>query len=275
MISVIIPTYNRAYILNKVLPTYLSELVSEIIIIDDGSKDDTQKVIEKFSKEEKKIKYIKHKKRLGAPSARNTGIKNIYKNNKYIFFGEDDVFLIKDCYKIVLDILLKNSLDLLSLNVKYLGEEDKYEFYVSNDITFKFSKTFTDILKMKAIHIGKVEIYNEFKFDKGYIFNSYREETDFYLRVSTKYKIGFIENYLAFNLPRKICNVGGQWSYNLFVYEFSCIYNNIRFFVKNIKKILLLISFKYIILYNIKFILERLRALKTKIFIKFKLSMFI
>lgn len=87
MISVIIPTFNRGYILKKSLPTYFSELVSEIIIVDDGSTDNTNDVVKELSKDFI-VKYVKHIKRLGLPQARNTGIKFVSEKVNIFFLAK-------------------------------------------------------------------------------------------------------------------------------------------------------------------------------------------
>jgi len=51
MISIIIPTRNRAYTLEKVLESYyIQKNVDEIIIIDDGSNDNTEEIVKTFTK---------------------------------------------------------------------------------------------------------------------------------------------------------------------------------------------------------------------------------
>ncbi len=262
MISVIIPTFNRAYILKKSLPTYFSELVSEIIIVDDGSTDNTKDVVKELSKDFI-VKYVKHDKRLGLPQARNTGIKFVSEKSKYVFFGEDDVVLAKNCYQITIEVLEKNFLDLVAINVKYLSSNEDFTKYLSDDIKVLYPKSFEDILRFKSIHLAKKYVYNSLNFDEKYIYSAYREETDFYLRASKKYKIALIENYFAFNLPRDICNTGGEWSFNPVVYEFSAIYNNLRFLFKNRK----IIGINYFDLFKrqLSFTIERLRALKSKL----------
>jgi len=262
-ISVIIPTYNRGYVLKKVISSYFSDKVNEIIIVDDGSNDDTYKVVSKSILSFRNIKYVRHEKRKGLPAARNTGIKNVSNKSDYIFFGEDDVFLIENCYDIMLEVLNQNQVELVAANVKYLSEGSDFKKYLKNDISLVYPRSLNDIFKFKSIHMALKCVYNDFNFDEGYILNSYREETDFYIRVNQKYSMVLIENYLAFNLPRNVCNKGGEWSFNPFIYEISTIYNNMRFLVKNKKYTKM--NFLKILVEQIKFSFERLRILKVKI----------
>jgi len=91
LISVIIPTFNRGYTINKTIKSVINQTYKnlEIIIVDDGSTDDTQKVVK--NNNDKRIKYLRHKKNKGGSAARNTGIK--HSHGKYIaFLDSDDLF---------------------------------------------------------------------------------------------------------------------------------------------------------------------------------------
>ena len=72
-ISVVIPTYNRALLLERAIESVLAQSrpANEIIVVDDGSTDDTQQLIEsRYSQ----INYIQQANK-GVSSARNAGIK--------------------------------------------------------------------------------------------------------------------------------------------------------------------------------------------------------
>jgi len=73
--SIILPTYNRCYILWRAVQSVLAQTYPwfELIIIDDASGDNTKKLVEYFS--DPRITYIKLKKNHGPSGARNIGIK--------------------------------------------------------------------------------------------------------------------------------------------------------------------------------------------------------
>lgn len=77
-VSVIIPTYNRAHLVGRAIQSVLNQTYRdfELIIVDDGSTDNTEEVIKQFQKQDKRIKYLLHEKNRGGSAARNTGIKN-------------------------------------------------------------------------------------------------------------------------------------------------------------------------------------------------------
>lgn len=87
-VSVVIPTYNRAHLISRAIQSVLSQSYQnlEIVIIDDGSIDNTEEIIKSFKND--RIVYIRHDKNKGASAARNTGIKA--SKGEYIAFQDSD-----------------------------------------------------------------------------------------------------------------------------------------------------------------------------------------
>jgi glycosyltransferase involved in cell wall biosynthesis len=73
-VSVLIPTYNRGYIIRDALESVLSQTYRdfEILVIDDGSSDDTREIVESLGRKE--INYLQHERNRGCSAAYNTGI---------------------------------------------------------------------------------------------------------------------------------------------------------------------------------------------------------
>lgn len=91
LISVIMPAYNsEKYIADSIISVLMQTYKNwELIIIDDGSKDATKNVIQRF--QDKRIIYI-YQKNEGVASARNNGISKA--NGRYIaFLDSDDLWL--------------------------------------------------------------------------------------------------------------------------------------------------------------------------------------
>ena len=93
-VSVIIPTYNRAQLLSRAIRSVLAQTYEnfELIVVDDGSKDNTEEIIKNFN--DSRIKYFKHVINLGGSAARNTGIENST-GNYIAFLDSDDEWLEK------------------------------------------------------------------------------------------------------------------------------------------------------------------------------------
>jgi len=89
-VSVIIPTYNCADLLPRAINSVLNQTFQdfELIIVDDGSTDNTKQVVEEFQKKDKRIKYIWQENFGGTSKTYNTGLKQATGN--FIAFLEDD-----------------------------------------------------------------------------------------------------------------------------------------------------------------------------------------
>ena len=87
-ISVIIPTYNRAHMVGRAIQSVLDQTYQdfEIIVVDDASTDDTEKVVQGLTDE--RIRYIRQRKNGGAAAARNRGIRA--SKGEYIAFQDSD-----------------------------------------------------------------------------------------------------------------------------------------------------------------------------------------
>ncbi|TDO77463.1 glycosyltransferase involved in cell wall biosynthesis [Flavobacterium chryseum] len=96
LISIIIPTYNRANLIRETLTSVLEQTYKnwECIIIDDGSTDDTEIVINEYVKKDNRFKYYHrpNEKQKGANSCRNYGFE--LSRGEYInWFDDDDIML--------------------------------------------------------------------------------------------------------------------------------------------------------------------------------------
>jgi glycosyltransferase involved in cell wall biosynthesis len=91
-VSVIIPTFNRARHIGRAIKSALAQTFCdwELIVVDDGSTDDTEDVVHSFN--DPRIRLIRHDKNYGAPAARNTGIR-ASKGEYICFLDSDDEWL--------------------------------------------------------------------------------------------------------------------------------------------------------------------------------------
>lgn len=106
-VSIIMPTYNRANTISRAIKSIINQTYDdlELIIVDDGSVDNTKEVISEF--DDKRIKYI-YQKNSGACSARNAGIK-ISKGKYIAFLDSDDEWNINKLEKQIKFIEEKNA----------------------------------------------------------------------------------------------------------------------------------------------------------------------
>jgi len=90
--SVIVPTYNRAHVLPRAIGSVLDQTCGdfELIVVDDGSSDDTEGCIGRCRDE--RIQYVRHHMNLGQNSALNTGIRLAH-GELVSFLDSDDAWL--------------------------------------------------------------------------------------------------------------------------------------------------------------------------------------
>ena len=89
-LSVVIPVLNEEKTINKILIKVLKQKSAvEVIVIDDGSTDRTLEVLKNFSKTNKKIKLLRHKKNLGKGAAVINGLKKV--SSDYLLIQDADL----------------------------------------------------------------------------------------------------------------------------------------------------------------------------------------
>lgn len=114
MISVIIPTYNRSRTIERSIRSVLAQTRSdwELLIVDDGSADDTREIVEKIGDE--RIRYI-YQENAGACAARNNGI--MHARGEYIAFHDSDDLCRPDRLEKQLAVLLREKADMVCSHV--------------------------------------------------------------------------------------------------------------------------------------------------------------
>jgi glycosyltransferase involved in cell wall biosynthesis len=92
LVSVVVPTYNRAHLLRRAIKSVLAQTFSdfELIIVDDGSTDETNEAVEEF--DDPRIRFIRQPVRGGANRARNRGIE-ASRGEWVAFLDSDDEWL--------------------------------------------------------------------------------------------------------------------------------------------------------------------------------------
>jgi len=188
-LTIIIPTYNRAEILKENIASLLkSNYAFELLIVDDGSKDETEKVVKSFK--DSRITYYKHPFNYGYAKSMNEGIK--YAKNSQILLLEDDAFIVNpdeffrtllseiDFKKIVATHLLRNGKEvkqtLIERVKRFFAEplaKEIYLYYGRKRRVVKFCNA--------CFCFNRSEINTRFE-ESDYVGNAFRIESDFQIR---------------------------------------------------------------------------------------------
>jgi len=174
-VSIIIPTYNGEKFLEKTIKSVLNQTYEnfEIIVINDGSQDNTEKIIEKFQSN-KKIKYIKHHNNTGIIKTVNEGYK-IAEGEYVMALGHDD--LLKENH---LEVMLKEfneNTSVVFCNSELINEKDEIiRIMFDDDIKHKQLKNILFELSKENCINSCGAIVNK---QKAYQVNLYEEFTEF------------------------------------------------------------------------------------------------
>ncbi len=179
--SIIVPVYNVEKYLDKCLKSILNQTYDnyEVVIVNDGSPDDSQNIIDKYVKNDKR--FIGYKKGNGGlSSARNYGLEKI--TGDYILFVDSDDYLENELLEKLNLSLTKNKVDLIRFECNVVDEKGNILFKPSSS-----SYTNTDVEKVINELVAKeyfepVWSYcysssffkkNKFKFEIGRIHEDY------------------------------------------------------------------------------------------------------
>jgi len=119
-VSVIVPVYNTEKYLEQCINSIASQSLREIeiIIVDDGSKEECAAFCDSLAKTDERIQVI-HKENAGPGFARNTGIEAA--SGEYIGFVDSDDYIMPDMYDVLYNTALKTSADLVVSGISFVG----------------------------------------------------------------------------------------------------------------------------------------------------------
>lgn len=126
LLSIIIPVYNTEKYLNKCFKSFIKTLPikTEVIVINDGTKDNSEDIILKYANEYDSIKYIK-KENGGLSSVKNLGLS--LAKGKYIIYLDSDDYVSSNMYSTMLKKAIDKDADMVFCDV--LMVFDKYVKY--------------------------------------------------------------------------------------------------------------------------------------------------
>jgi glycosyltransferase involved in cell wall biosynthesis len=121
-VSIVLPTYNGAKYLRQSIDSCLNQTYKniELIIVDDGSMDETPQIIRSYQDE--RIKYIRHKKNRRLPHALNTGFSK--STGEYLTWTSDDNYYAEDAIELMVAFLQKNkTIDFVYANYYVINDD--------------------------------------------------------------------------------------------------------------------------------------------------------
>ena len=198
-ISVVIPTFNRDYVIGNAIQSVLNQTFQnfELIVIDDASADQTEKVVRGFH--DPRIRYYYLTRNVGAAKARNEGVKKA--KGKFIAFQDSDDFWYpgklesqmrfmnehKDCDFTFCRMLLKGPQDIV------FPQEECFDMHLCEfgflDILLEYNRVGTPAILMKKSLFEEIGGFNE-------AFKTL-EDWELSLRVAENHVIGYLNEVLV------------------------------------------------------------------------------
>lgn len=201
LVSVIIPSYNRADLIERAIRSAMEQTYDnlEIIVVNDGSADNTDEIVSSIKDE--RIKLISLEKNGGLSNARNTGIKAA--TGEFVAFLDSDDEWDKNKTEKQINLFLESKDKRLGAVFCYCYENDEYkniitkrdkdEDFLRGDLHKEFLKGYCPpsptlfIIKRRALE--EVGLFD--KKIKNF------EDLDLYIRVSKNYTFDYVDDYLA------------------------------------------------------------------------------
>ena len=166
LLSVIIPVYNVEPYLEQCLDSVVNQTYKnlEIICINDGSTDNSLKILEKYQKKDKRIKLINQKNQ-GASVARNAGLD--IANGEYIAFVDSDDYLELNAYEEAMKVALCDlTVDMVEFNIAPFADDN----HPNTKKTERYFKCVSNLKRSKYVYtpniwnkVFKREIINNMK----------------------------------------------------------------------------------------------------------------
>lgn len=228
-ISIIIPVYNGEKYIEKCLESIKNQTIKdyEVLIINDGSKDNTKKLVEKYLND-KRFKLF-NRTNHGIGASRNFGLDE--SSGEYICFIDSDDYVDKEYLEKLYNKISKENLDIVVCNYIELNEElnieKKIKIKAFNNTTIdKNPELLLNINKSPWNKIYRKSILKNIKFPTDLKY----EDTEFLCKVLYNSKIGYVDEYLNYYV---IHTNSETTTMDKRVFDILYIIDNIRKFYEN------------------------------------------
>lgn len=237
--SIIIPVYNTEKYLRKCLDSVLNQTYKdfEIIVVNDGAKDNSQLIIDEYAKKYGFIKCIIQKNQ-GLSVARNNGIKKA--TGKYfLLLDSDDYFEVELLEKLDQELLKNGDVDLLRFQVRNIAKKTtvyhEESFELLNGI-----EAFKKIVKYHYVENACCYLYNREYFCKNnfkYKKNIYHEDFGLTPLVIEKARCVSSIDYVGYNYVERENSIMTNQSYEKTLKKVEDFYTCYSDLIKEIKNI--------------------------------------
>jgi len=200
LVSVIVPSYNHDKYITQCIESIVNQTYKnwELIVIDDGSSDNSKEIIERLQEKYDFITCFKENQ--GISATLNLGIIK-YSTGKYITFCASDDFWTEDKLEKQVAFMEQNQFYPMCYGKSYFVDKNSkiLDYQESIEKIFKKGDLFSEIFLFN-IHPPVNYMFRADLFKEIGLYNEIlaAEDYDMNLRISNKYAIGYIDDYFGF-----------------------------------------------------------------------------
>jgi glycosyltransferase involved in cell wall biosynthesis len=194
LVSIVIPTYNRARLIGQAVTSALNQTYREleVIVVDDGSTDNTQSILSTF--EDTRLQIVRLEKNSGRSHARNIALRAAH--GEYVSFLDSDDYYLPGKIELQVHYLRENpAIDMVYTASACVDENDApldyfYRAPVSGDIykEIAFFKPLT--ITLPTVMLRRHVVDEVGPFDEAM---DRFEDTDYWRRISKRFRVGAID----------------------------------------------------------------------------------
>ncbi len=238
-ISIIVPVYNVEKYLNKCLNSLVNQTIDnyEIIVINDGSPDNSQKIIDDYAQNYPNIIKAFTKVNGGLSSARNYGLEKAV--GEYVAFVDSDDYVDHEMFEEMYDKAFLENFDVVACNMNYIYKTKevvvtssfKSDLYNENDIRESLISIYPAICNK----IYKKILFDDIKFKEGIWY----EDVELTYRLFSKVKrLGVInkayyqylqrDNSITYTFNEKVFDYISNWESIIDYYKVNNLYDKYK-----------------------------------------------
>ncbi len=193
MISIVLPTYNGSKYIRESINSIIAQTYKdwELIVIDDCSTDDTNKIVSEYSKNDSRVSIYKNETNQRLPKSLNIGFKKT-KGDFLTWTSDDNIFKPNALERLVTELKSNPQVGLVFSAMEYIdgeGKKQEEKSYVPEDVSE---------IKYKNI-VGACFMYSRRVYEEigDYIPEKFLvEDYDYWIRISRKFELKYVKDVL-------------------------------------------------------------------------------
>lgn len=250
-ISLIVPVYNVESYLERCIDSLINQTIKEIeiLLIDDGSTDNSGHICDDYAKIDKRIRVI-HKKNGGLSDARNRGLE--IASGDYIGFVDSDDYVHRDMFQVMYETMFQENCDIVEVGYKEFYEKDTVQVDITKkslNVYDKNSAVIRTILDIKCRNyvwnkLYKKQLWKDIEFPVGKV---YEDIFTTHKVISKSNKLVKLDANFYYYYQREGSIVNSKFNLKHHIDHYDAVKDMILFIEKEYPEMLSIAILKYLI----------------------------